>query len=93
MNPMQRIVLAIYCFLLAYCCIWIPWRVTFTGSGVGHSVLYSFVWAVPDGGYAPGYTVAVPEMHLIFLRVLALTAVAGGAFIITSAFKSTALRG
>jgi hypothetical protein len=55
----------------------------FTGRGIGHNVLYSFVWAAPTGFYGSDYTVAVPEMRLILLRVIALTAAAGAAFVIT----------
>jgi len=52
MNRTQRIVLVIYCFLLAYCCTWIPWYVTFLYGADGvqrksSDVVYSLVWVAP----------------------------------------------
>ncbi len=49
MNRAQRIVLVLYCLLLAYCCLWIPWHVqrgsrfvpTYVRSG------YGWLWTGP----------------------------------------------
>jgi len=94
MNKAQRIVLVIYCFLLAYCCIWIPWRIVVTNN-VRHDTYFrwSFVWVTPDYDSLFTYdtphwmSFAAPEMHLILLRIVAVTAIAGAGFIIASAFS------
>ena len=54
MNRAQRLVLVLYCLLLAYCCLWIPWHVqrssrfatTYVRSG------YGWLWAGPKD-YCP----------------------------------------
>lgn len=87
MNLAQRIVVAIYCLLLAYCCVWIFWHVTF---GVGQrkftDVVYSLVWAAPSVGYDPGYA-AAPEIGLVFLKVVALTAVSGAGWVLVGLIR------
>jgi hypothetical protein len=88
MNLAQRIVVAIYCLLLAYCCVWIPWRTT-TASRERRvvEVVYSIVWAAPtcDCKFDNGVS---PEMHLILLRVVAITAITGALLAITGWYKS-----
>ena len=80
MTKAQRVILASYCLLLACCCVWIPWRVTFaSGKRQISNVVYSPVWAVPNVGYEPGFK-AVPEMNLILLRIMALTAISATTF-------------
>jgi len=82
MNRTQRVFLVIYCLLLAYCCIWVPWRETITigGQRKVDYVASSLVWAAPNT-YQLGYA-AVPDMHLILLRIVALTAITSAAFMI-----------
>jgi hypothetical protein len=45
MNQAQRIVLILYCLLLAYCCLWIPWHVRhrLTDRRTG----YGWLWTGP----------------------------------------------
>jgi hypothetical protein len=86
MSKPQRIVLVIYCFLLAYCCVWIPWHVTLGYARTNVDVIYSFVWAAPNFGFVRAYS-ARPAMQLIFLRIVAITAVAGAVFVIVGTFK------
>jgi hypothetical protein len=75
----------IYCLLLAYCCIWVPWRETIIiGQRKADDVVYSLVWAAPNT-YQLGYA-AVPDMHLIFLRIVALTAIISAVFILAGLF-------
>jgi hypothetical protein len=51
MNRPQRIVAVIYCLLVVYCCIWIPWHVEFqpaTRAGYKNErVGYGWLWAGP----------------------------------------------
>jgi hypothetical protein len=91
MNRAQRIIVAIYCLLLAYCCIWIPWRETTTlPSGRKYDdVFYSLVWVAPD---TYGRCAAVPEIKLIILRVVALTAVSAAVFVLSGMLWKSATR-
>jgi hypothetical protein len=88
MSWAQRIIVVIYCLLLAYCCIWVPWRETVTTGGERKFdyVAYSLVWAAPNT-YQLGYA-AVPDMHLILLRIVALTAITSAVFIIAGLLSS-----
>ena len=83
MNRVQRIIVVIYCLLLAYCCVWIPWRETITigGQRKFDDVVYSLVWDAPNT-YQLGHA-AVPDMHLIVLRIVALTAITGALFMVS----------
>lgn len=49
MNQARRIVLILYCLLLAYCFVWIPWSITSSDRyGTSHQRLgYGWVWAGP----------------------------------------------
>ena len=80
MNQIQRIVVVIYCLLLAYCCIWVPWQIVGTvGSAPEHkisNIIYSPVWDAPIGSYETS-----PDMRLIILRAVAITSIAGAAFV------------
>jgi len=82
MTRAQRIVAVLYCLLVVYCCVWIPWRVAMGPGREASTVEYSLVWAAPDTGIE-----AIPEMRLIFLRVVAITSVAGAAFLIAGKWK------
>ena len=50
MNRAQRIVLIVYCLLLAYCCVWIPWQYQPQQSGPPLRLGYGWVWAGPQAG-------------------------------------------
>jgi hypothetical protein len=48
MTRAQRLVLIVYCLLLAYCCLWIPWRVPVGLLHIRYErVGYGWVWAGP----------------------------------------------
>src|ERR1035438_5875726 len=86
MNRAQRVVLILYCLMLAYCCLWIPWSVTYGFEERKTSkVVYSFLWAAPNLGRYWG-TAAIPDMRLVALRILAITALAGAAIILAGTF-------
>jgi hypothetical protein len=76
----QKIILAVSCFLLAYCCVWIPWRVTTSLSQRNViEITYSFVWRAPSCGCISDNGID-PDMKLIFLRIVAVSAVCGAGF-------------
>lgn len=87
MSKTQRIILALYCLLVVYCCIWIPWHVRLSASieawyaGNFKQVGYGWLWAGPEG--SGGYSLyATPDVISIGLRLLASSALAGAAFLI-----------
>ena len=88
MNQIQRIVVVIYCLLLAYCCIWVPWQIVGTvGSAPEHkisNIIYSPVWDAPIGSYETS-----PDMRLIILRAVAITSIAGAAFVSAGIAKAS----
>jgi len=45
MTRSQRIVCAIYCLLIVYCCVWVPWRVIVPSLGEVQQG-YDWIWAV-----------------------------------------------
>lgn len=47
MNRAQRIVAFVYCLLLAYCCVWVPWRIPVGLHGKYERANYGWVWAGP----------------------------------------------
>ena len=46
MNRSQRIVAVLYCLLVIYCCVWVPWRVLRT-TRPSFRVGYGWLWAGP----------------------------------------------
>jgi hypothetical protein len=101
MNRSQRIVAVLYCLLLAYCCTWIPWRVTYVSesqSSVGSETSNpyqgekivrsrSVYSAVWDAPSDGIRWIPAPAIDLIILRILAVTAISGAAFFLVSIQK------
>jgi hypothetical protein len=83
MNKAQRIVLILYCLLLVYCCVWIPWR--FGQPDDYLRVGYGWLWAGP---VEADPLLAAPELPLIFLRIAAATALSAAAFLLAGLWKS-----
>jgi hypothetical protein len=47
-NFLQRIVAGAYCLLVAYCSLWVPWRLQIVGSvNASEPVGYGWVWRGP----------------------------------------------
>jgi hypothetical protein len=104
MTRAQRIVLIVYCLLLAYCCTWIPWRVTFvleTQSSVGSETSNPYQGekiASSRSVYsfvwnAPSDEsnlrwIPTPAIDLILLRIVAVTALCAAAFFLVGLWKS-----
>jgi hypothetical protein len=87
MNLPQRIVLVIYCVLLVYCCLWIPFHVQTYRQGVGstgyYRMGYAWLWIGPD-------RYATPDGPLIVLRLVAATALSSAAFLLAGIGKKSA---
>src|SRR2546430_17218544 len=79
MNLPQRIVLVIYCLLLVYCCLWIPFHVQTYRQGVGstgyYRMGYAWLWIGPD-------RYARPDVTLIVLRLAAAPGLSSSAFLL-----------
>jgi hypothetical protein len=102
MTRAQRIVLIVYRLLLAYCCTWIPWRVTLvseTQSSVGNEstnpyqgekVVYSqSVYSfVWNAPSGNRRWIPTPAIDLILLRIVAVSAISGAAFFLVGLWKS-----
>jgi hypothetical protein len=70
-NKPQRIVLVLYCVLLTYCCVWIPWYVSNDQDHV--NIGYGWLWNGP-------VDIAVPDLPRICLRIVAATALSAAVF-------------
>jgi hypothetical protein len=81
-NAPQRIVLALYCLLLLYCCVWIPWYIGRPDDYLRAG--YGWVWAGPSK-VGP---LAAPDLPLIFLRIMAATSISAAVFLLTGLWKS-----
>ncbi len=81
MRRSTRIVLVAYCLLLAYCCLWVPWHIA---PGTDYiRVGYGWLWVGPTTHDFEG-ALAAPDLPLIGLRILALTAIAGAAYFVAT---------
>jgi hypothetical protein len=81
MAKAQRVVLILYCLLVVYCCVWVPWHVVQSpGSDGFHQwrVGYNWLWSGPPlGDVDRGNLYGTPDLAVIGLRLLAATALAG----------------
>jgi hypothetical protein len=78
MTRSQRIVVVLYCLLVVYCCTWVPWHIV-GHPRVGEIQLGSrWLWTVDSGG---------PNLAGISLRLLAGTALAVAAFLLSRNWK------
>ena len=87
MSKAQRIILALYCLLVDYCCIWIPWDVHMSATierwyaGDFKRIGYGWLWSGPNGLSLLDTSFASPSLALIGLRLLASTALAACALL------------
>ena len=84
MNRPRQLVLVLFCLLIVYCCIWVPWHIVSGPANDGPSsqvrVGYGWLWAGPrlsnpvliDSGEAQ---LTSPDLSIIGLRLLAVAAV------------------
>jgi hypothetical protein len=84
MTRTQRIVIVLYCLLVVYCCLWIPLNafevVNPNGTTASTSLAYGWLWTAQ--------TPELPGIHLVELRLLAATALAGAAFVLAGNWRS-----
>jgi hypothetical protein len=78
MPRAQRIILIVYCLLLAYCCIWVPWHVAQGQDYVRAG--YGWLWSGPSNTEIEGILTA-PDLPIIGLRLLAVTTISAAAWI------------
>jgi len=79
MTRAQRIVAVLYCLLVVYCCVWVPW-VASTEGVKDISQGYSWVWSSPGAG--------VPSLPAILTRIMAATALSVAAFLLAGRWKT-----
>jgi len=79
MTRLQRIAAFLYCLAVVYCCIWVPWRVTLPSVGELQQGC-RWLWTLDAGG---------PNIAAIALRLIAVTALGGAAFLLTGKWKGT----
>jgi hypothetical protein len=93
MTHSQRIVLVLYCLLVVYCCVWVPWHVQLhisqelnrpTSIRMG----YGWVWAGPSQSVPWDDQHSTPDLPSIGIRLVAATALAGAAFVLAGKWKS-----
>jgi hypothetical protein len=81
-----RIILIVYCLLLVYCCVWIPWHLVDAES---HRVLragYGWLWTGPSNSVfssIDALALMTPDFAIIALRIVVATAICGAAYIAT----------
>jgi hypothetical protein len=100
-NQAQRIVLILYCLLLAYCCLWIPWHIQLHLPSDSYRpsayvrVGYGWLWVGPNNPDAlnpyPSAD-AAPDLPLLQLRIVALSSIAAAGFLLSGVLAKSATR-
>jgi hypothetical protein len=79
MTRAQRITFVVYCLLVVYCCVWVPWHVDLrTRNDV--RLGYTWIWSGPDRGAL--------DTAAITLRLVAATALGAAAFLLARKWKA-----
>jgi hypothetical protein len=84
MTRAQRIVAVLYCLLVVYCCVWIPWHAIVPDVG-DIPLNYHLLWSDPM--FWAEQMSSSPDLVRIALRLLVATALGGAAFLITGRWK------
>jgi hypothetical protein len=79
MTRAQRIVAVLYCLLVVYCCVWVPWHAGLS-EVVDIPLGYDWIWSGQDEGS--------PDLSRIALRLLAATALGAAAFLFAGKWKA-----
>jgi hypothetical protein len=80
MTRAQRIVAVLYCLLVVYCAVWVPWVANFRDfKDIPQG--YGWVWSPPSGQ-------GIPSLAAIATRILAVTALSGAAFLLAGKWKA-----
>src|SRR5208282_3023200 len=80
MTRAQRIILVIYCLLVVYCAVWVPWVANIDDTKDIHEG-YGWVWKPPE-------EMGIPSLPIIATRILAATALSGAAFLLARKWKT-----
>jgi hypothetical protein len=81
MSRAQRIILLVYCLLVVYCGVWVPWHYDI-GAHKGIKEGYALVWNGPPEGQG------VPDLAAVALRVVAATGLCAAAFLLAGRWKA-----
>jgi len=79
MTRTQRIAVVLYCLLVVYCCVWVPWVANTDDMKDIHEG-YGWVWNPPDD-------MGIPSLTIIVTRILAATALGAAAFLAIGNWK------
>jgi hypothetical protein len=69
-----RVILVVYCLLLAYCCLWVPWRIPAVRSAADFAHMryvpfgYGWLWAGPSSASPFAPFLSTPEATNTALR-------------------------
>lgn len=92
MNRIQRIILIFYCIVLAFVCLYVPWKIEFREQGA--YLGYHLIWSRPfmhkvkaiDKSISFG-AIAFVDYQVVVLEILAITAIGGMTFTLAGAVK------
>jgi hypothetical protein len=90
MNRAQRIVVVLYCLLVVYCCVWVPWHIVTGPANDGDTdqvrAGYGWLWGGPSNFDSMFFAASVttPDYSIVGLRLLAATALAGAGFLVAT---------
>jgi hypothetical protein len=84
MTRPQRTVVIVYCLLVAYCGVWVPWHYDI-GDLKGIKEGYALVWNGPPDGRG------APDMATVAARVLTATGLSAAAFLLADKWKALLL--
>lgn len=79
MSKAQRIAVAVYCLLVAYCCLWVPWRVSFP-EGAQYRAGYGLLWIGPLNAHLDPFATR-PDFPIIALRIIAVSFISAVVFL------------
>jgi hypothetical protein len=85
MTRTQRIVAVLYCLLVAYCGVWVPWHWSVTGRMEDIKEGYALIWDGPPAGRG------VPDVAAVAACVLAATGICTAAFLLARKWKALLL--
>jgi hypothetical protein len=84
MNRASRIVLILYCGMILYCCLWVPWHLVQSPATEGFHEWrtgYGWLWSGPSSASGEGGAYSSPDLTIIALRLIAASTIAGAGYI------------
>jgi len=92
MNRAQRGIVILYCLLLVYCCVWIPWHFALAGERYGHRYIragYGWLWRGPSTGNSFDDLRSSPDLAIVAMRFVVITTICIAAYLLAREKKST----